>query len=290
MRNLAVACSIALASLGFSAAAWPEAPEFAYKNQAKLEPHIVSEPVSEPAVTGTEPAKIDENRLATVPAGDNQLLRAQIKARESTQIASEMAGRIEQLKVRDGEKFSAGQVLVGFHCSLEEAQLTKAKATLEKKRKTHEVNQKLEKLKSISVLQLDVSRTEQDEAAADVNVAEAVLEKCVIRAPFSGKVAEVTARAHQSVRPGDPLLEIINERDLEVEFMAPSKALPQLKPGSLFKVNLLETNKTYNAKIIRLGGKVDPVSQTIKVYGRITDGSSDVLPGMSGAIELSHSE
>jgi RND family efflux transporter MFP subunit len=219
-----------------------------------------------------------------------QLLRAQVKARESTQISSEMVGRISQLKIRDGQRFAAGQVLVAFNCSLEEAQLSKARATLEKKRKTHEVNQKLKKLNSISILQLDVSRAEEDEAKADVRVTQAMLGRCTIKAPFSGKVVEVTARAYQSVRPGDPLLEIINEKDLEIEFIAPSKALPQLKPGNTFKVTLDETAKAYKAEIIRLGGRVDPVSQTIKVYGRITDNSVELLPGMSGAIELTPSK
>jgi membrane fusion protein, multidrug efflux system len=264
-----------------------EAPEFSYKNQPAAQPESTTQSeVAGSATAVVEPVKTEEN-LTPPASADSQLLRAQIKARESTQIASEMSGRINQLKIRDGEKFTAGQVLVGFHCSLEQAQLVKAKATLDKKRKTHEVNQKLEKLKSISVLQLDVSRAEEAEAVADVSVGEAVLDKCAIRAPFAGKVVDVTARQHQSVKPGDPLLEIIKENDLEVEFMAPSKALPQLKPGSGFKVSLMETNKTYQAKIVRVGGKVDPVSQTIKVYGRITESSSDVLPGMSGSVELS---
>lgn len=81
-------------------------------------------------------------------------------------------------------------------------------------------------------------------------------------------------------------MEIINDKDLEVEFIAPSKSLPQLKPGKLFKVILDETGKAYNAEIIRLGGKVDAVSQTIKVYGRITGNPTELLPGMSGAIVL----
>jgi membrane fusion protein, multidrug efflux system len=223
-------------------------------------------------------------------ASKEELLRAQIKAQESTQIASEMAGRISQLKIRDGERFHAGQILVAFNCSQENAELEKARATLEKKRKTHEVNQKLEHLKSISTLQLAVSKTEEDEASADVRVGQAIVAKCFIKAPFAGKVVDVTAHAHQSVRPGDPLLEIISEKDLEIEFIAPSKLLPQLKPGSTFKVKLTETDKTYNAAITRLGGRVDPVSQTIKVYARITDHSPEILPGMSGAIELSTAE
>ena len=233
---------------------------------------------------------IEASDSATIEAKSDQLLRAQIKARYSTQIASEMAGRINLLKIRDGERFNAGQLLVGFHCNMEEAELSKAKATLEKKRKTHEVNQKLAKLNSISTLELAVARTEEDEAKADVKMAEAGLERCTIKAPFSGKVVEVMARAYQSVKPGDPLLEIVNDKDLEIEFIAPSRALPKLQPGSNFKVTLDETKLTYNAQIIRVGGRVDPVSQTIKVYGRIIDNSSELLPGMSGSIELTPSE
>jgi len=85
---------------------------------------------------------------------------------------------------------------------------------------------------------------------------------------------------------GDPLLEILNDKELEVEFMAPSNSLPQLALGRHFKVSLNETNKTYQGEITRLGGKVDPVSQTIKVYGRIIDKETELLPGMSGAVEL----
>lgn len=246
----------------------------------------VSDAVSETTGKQTEISKTEEQSFEQMNPNSEQLLRAQIKARESTQISSERSGRISQLKIRDGERFSAGQVLVGFHCNLEEAQLSKAKAALEKKTKTYEVNQKLEKLKSISTLELDVSKAEENEAKADVRVSEAVLDRCTIKAPFAGKVVEVTARAYQSVREGDPLLEIVNDKDLEIEFIAPSRTLPQLESGKSFKVKLDETAKTYHAKIIRIGGRVDPVSQTIKVFGRIIDNSAELLPGMSGAIEL----
>ena len=217
-------------------------------------------------------------------------LRAQLKARESTLISSEMNARVSQLKLHDGERFSAGQILVSFHCTLEEAQLSKTRATLEKKIKTYEVNQRLEKLSSIGALELAVSKAEADEAKADVQVAQAVLDRCVIKAPFSGKVAEIIARPYQSVRVGDPLLEILDDKTLEVEFMAPSRTLLKLKPGKHFRVTLDETTKTYEAEIIRLGGKVDPVSQTIKVYGRIIDKTDELLPGMSGAVELTSAQ
>jgi RND family efflux transporter MFP subunit len=263
----------------YSLCAAAEAPEFSYKKpSADALPSFTQSPIESgaPGLSSPDPAKF----------GAGQLLRAQVKAMQSTLISSEMSGRIDQLKLRDGERFSAGQVLAGFNCVLEEAQLNKAKATLEKKRKTYEVNQKLSKLKSISTLELEVSKAEEAEAQADVGVAEATVSRCVIKAPFSGRVTEVMAKPFQTVRQGEPLLEIINENDLEIEFMAPSNALPQLTPGAVFKVTLGETAKAYYAQIVRLSGKVDPVSQTIKVYGRITEDSSEVMPGMSGSIEL----
>jgi len=234
-----------------------------------------------PIVVSAEPsAPVEKLNETSSP------LRAQLKARQSTLIASEMNARINQLKLRDGERFSEGQVLVSFHCTLEEAQLNKAKATLEKATKTYEVKQRLEELHSIGALELAVAKAEEGEAKAEMQVAQAVIGRCVIKAPFSGIVTDVTAKPYQTAKAGDPLLEILDDKDLEVEFMAPSKALPELKLGRHFQVTLNETNKTYQGEITRLGGKVDPVSQTIKVYGRITDKTAELVSGMSGAVEL----
>jgi RND family efflux transporter MFP subunit len=220
---------------------------------------------------------------------ENLHLRAQLKARQSTLVSSEISARISHLKLHDGEHFSAGQVLVGFHCNLEEAQLSKSQATLGKKLKVYEVNQQLEDRRSIGALELAVSKAEAEEAKADVRITQAMLDRCVIHAPFSGKVSEVIARLYQSVRPGDPLLEILDDKDLEVEFMSPSRSMPHLTVGKHFKITLDEVAKTYTAEITRVGGKVDPVSQTIKVYGRIIDKADELLPGMSGAIEFTSS-
>jgi RND family efflux transporter MFP subunit len=236
-------------------------------------------------LTGLHPGLALADKAAAAPTEELHL-RAQLKARQSTLISSEMNARINQLTLHDGERFSAGQTLVSFHCTLEEAQLSKTQATFDKKLKTHEVDQRLANLHSIGVLELAVAKAEAEEAKADVQVARAILERCAIKAPFAGKVSEIIARPYQSVRVGDPLMEIQGDKNLEVEFMAPSRVLLQLTPKKHFRVTLEETGKTYPAEITRLGGKVDPVSQTIKVYGRIIDSTNELLPGMSGAVEL----
>jgi hypothetical protein len=47
-----------------------------------------------------------------------------------------------------------------------------------------------------------------------------------------------------------------------------------------------ETGKTYGAQVSRLGARVDPVSQSIKVTAVIEGRPAELMAGMSGRIML----
>jgi membrane fusion protein, multidrug efflux system len=81
-------------------------------------------------------------------------------------------------------------------------------------------------------------------------------------------------------------LEILDDRSLEVELIAPSRWRAWLKPGCGFAVHIEETDKTYPAVITRVEGRVDPVSQTIKVFGEIQGDANDLMAGMSGRANI----
>jgi hypothetical protein len=49
-----------------------------------------------------------------------------------------------------------------------------------------------------------------------------------------------------------------------------------------FQLHVDETGSSYPAKITRIGGRVDPVSQSIKVVGEITADAPELTAGMSG--------
>ena len=58
----------------------------------------------------------------------------------------------------------------------------------------------------------------------------------------------------------------------------------------LDEIKLDETGKSYPAKITRVNGKIDPVSQTIKVAAVIDGEFKDIAPGMSGVLVISPPE
>jgi RND family efflux transporter MFP subunit len=217
-------------------------------------------------------------------AGVPQVIRAQLVPRAFTTLSSETAARIDRISRRAGEHFQKGETLVEFDCVAQRAQVARARAVLKAAEKTYAVNRRLFDMKSLSGLELEVSAAEIDKAKADLAVAEATQSKCIVEAPFPGVVADQKARESQYTTPGQPLLEILNDRDLELEFIVPSAWLRWLKTGFAFSVAIDETDRTYRAHVALLGGRVDPVSESIKVTGVIDGDARDLMAGMSGRV------
>ena len=223
---------------------------------------------------------------AVKPGAERQDIRAQLSPQRFTTLAAEIGAKVNRLPVSEGGSFKSGQALIVFDCSLQTAQLNKARAALSGAEKTFTVNTRLSELGSIGKAELAVSYSEVAKNRAEVAAMAAMLAKCTVVAPFSGRVSEQKVREQQYVQPGQALLEIIDDSVLELEFIAPSRWLSWLKAGHGFQVRIDETGKTYPAKVLRIGAKVDPVSQSVKLAAAINGKFPELIAGMSGTVLL----
>src|SRR5690606_19096786 len=73
-------------------------------------------------------APVAKPAAAASQAEAEPIIRAQLSPLESTVLSSRLAGKIDKVHVREGERFEKGQRLVTFDCSLHQAQLAKAQA------------------------------------------------------------------------------------------------------------------------------------------------------------------
>jgi RND family efflux transporter MFP subunit len=217
---------------------------------------------------------------------DRQEIRAQLAPQRYTTLAAEIGARINRLSAKEGSPFKAGQMLIGFDCSLQAAQHQRARAALTGAETTLSANKRLTELGSIGKVEVEVSQAEVGKARAEIASTGAMLGKCQINAPFPGRIADLRVREGQYVQPGQALMEILDDSVLELEFLVPSKWLAWLAVGYGFQVKIDETGKTYPAKVLRIGARVDPVSQSIKIVAAIDGKFADLLSGMSGRINL----
>lgn len=209
-------------------------------------------------------------------------VRTHLSPRTFTTLSSEMDGKIETLAVREGDRVKRGQPLVRFNCGVEIARAEKAKTLATQTANVAAAYARLYKLKAKSELEVAEAKSNAAAAKAEAAVMSETLKRCAVAAPFSGRVFELHVQRYQYVLTGEPLMGILNDRDLELELIVPSNWLPWLTPKTAFSIQIEELDKTYRATVTSIGARVDPVSQSIKVKAAINGAHPELMSGMGG--------
>lgn len=208
--------------------------------------------------------------------------RAMLAPQAEAVLASELSARIEAIPFNSGERFRKGDTLVAFDCAAFRAVLAEARAAM--RGAVHKLDnaRKLATLKSAGQLELDLAEAEVERAQARAQAAAVPVDRCVIRAPYAGRVVERKAQPHESAAPGQPLIAVLDDSRIEVRMLVPSAWLRWLKPGTPFTLTVDETGLGYRGRVARLGARVDAVSQSVAAVGLLDGAADGIVAGMSG--------
>lgn len=246
---------------------------------------IATSQTSAPQSSSTQktiPQKPASQKSATPPA----TIRFVIKAPQEAQLSSQMSGKLLRFLFQNGATFRKGDRLAEFDCNERQALLEKANASKLKAEQIEASQKQLRNLKAISDLEYDIARAGLREANADVTMAQAQVSQCYVTAPYAGRVVKRIANQYENMTPGTPLLQIVESGTLRIDLLVPSQWLRWLKQGTQFDVQIDELNTTVKAKVVSLGARVDPASQTIDIRAEFMGTPQGLLPGMSGTADF----
>lgn len=246
-----------------------------------------------PSLAAGEGAPSSQSRISALLSGEDEkgaapqaALRPEIRVRVTsarhTVISSQLPGVVAQVAVRDGDRFEKDQVLIALESSALEIELKRAKANLRRQELILKMTREQVQYQAKGELELDIAKADLAQAAAEVELITSHMDKARIRVPFAGRVGAVAVKELQFITEGQPLLEIIDESAMELEFIVSSQWLPWFKPGYAFSVGIDETGRKYQAVLERLGGKVDPLSRSVNAYARLLEPDTELMEGMSG--------
>lgn len=206
-----------------------------------------------------------------------------IRSNNQITFSSETTSSVAKIWVKEGSRFVKNDILLELDCRIQQAELSKAVAQQRATNLAEASAQKLKKYDSISDFELVKADADAKIADAEVSKLKAIVEKCTIKAPFNGAVADLMVHDFETVRQGDPLLKIISMDNLEFDIQIPSVWLKWLHVGSIVNVHINEIQKNITATINRINPLIEPISQTVKIIAAIspTD-TAALLPGMSG--------
>ena len=261
-----------------------EAAEAAAREKKPADRETPPRPASAGDADRTKPAgpkQAEAKGVETSEAISRQnIVRAEIRPVNLTVLSAPYDGAIAAILARDGDSVDKDQAVVRFDTRAEEQALVAAEAL------AAGTFERLGTLPEGPSREREALAAEYVRQSAQVKAQQARLTQGVIVAPFAGTITEVHAKAGEHVRQGAPIMEIAESGSLEIVCAVPSHWVRWLKPGHIVWVYVDETAKSYEAVLVRLGGKVDSASKTIRAYARFSSPQAELLPGMSGSASI----
>lgn len=217
---------------------------------------------------------------------DEEQIRVLLAPAQETTLSSGMPARVREVLVTLGSSFKTGQTLVRFECAEQEARLKMSAAELAAARESHEAKLRLQGLQQAGEVEVALAASAVEKAGAQQDLYRAQREQCELTAPFSGRAVRVTVRAHESVGAGQALLDLVSDGPLKLRLNVPGKWVSWLRAGTPFTISVDETSREYAATVTALNARVDAMSQTIEIEGRLSAQAEELLPGMSGTAQF----
>ena len=203
-----------------------------------------------------------------------------VKALNYAVIKARVAGEVKEIKVREGNSVTAGQVLaridpLEYQRRFEQAQeqASAAKSQMEIAQRQWDTNKALVDQGFISKTALDNSLASfqgavasHKAAIAGADVARKSLDDSVLRAPFSGVIAVRAAQLGERVGIDAKVLELVDLRQLEVEApLSPSDSL-DIKMGQTARLQIEDRADLVTAHVTRMSPSAQAGSRSVLVY------------------------
>ncbi len=198
-------------------------------------------------------------------------------------LSSQVSSIVEKIYKRMGEYFKKGELLLKIDDTIFQANYKKSEAAVNRAEVLLYTRQQLYKDKIISYIDLKDAEASAASAEAEFVLASTQLDGAYVLAPYDGRVISLSIEENELPQPGQALMEIEETDRLLAKILYPSIYYNTLTIGAKIKLHINETNTDVDARIIRIGGAIDPSSATIAVDAEIDNSEGKLMSGMTGS-------
>ena len=228
------------------------------------------------------------------PSAEGDVYASNLMVDHDVTVSSQITGVIDVIHVDRGSVVTKGQPLATLHLGEFDADVKQMKENMELARAQLERAKALSAGNIMSKADLDTARAQFAVAVANWEKAKAVREYAVVRAPFSGVVAEKYARVGQKVvEVGTlPLFRIVASEPLLARVYVKEQDLMRIHRGDKVEIvpdSFPKARTTGSVQFI--SPSVDPASGTFQVVVQVhRDQSQPVLrPGVAVKVHFNNS-
>ena len=172
-------------------------------------------------------------------------------------VSPDEQGRVELLKVREGDRVKKGDLLFTVDDDLQEADVAVKQAALTN------ATQAFDRAKELLTSAAGTRKTYDDaeaavrQAKANLDWSKTRLERRTARSPADGTIQQIYFRPGETVAPGRPVLSLLPPENLKLRFFAPETLVPAIKYGQTVAVSCDGCAAGLTAKVTFISGSAE---------------------------------
>ena len=215
-------------------------------------------------------------------------LQGDVKTKQNVLIYPEMAGTLQRVYVKEGQRVKKGQLLAAIDDGGMSSQVSQLKTQAELAKTTFERQKRLWEQKIGSEIQYLQAKSSYEATENAVKQAQSQLGKSTIRAPFSGIIDDVIKDQGTVVAPGPgaEVFRIVNLSDMFITVDVPENNLGGISKGKEAKVYFPVLGDTVISKIRQTGNFINPSNRAFSVEIPVPNKKGNIKPNLSARVSL----
>ena len=186
--------------------------------------------------------------LASCDNSNDRVLQGWVEA-ELIFVSPDEQGRVEALKVREGDRVKKGDLLFTVDDDLQKADVVVRNTAVINAQQAFDRAKELLKSAAGTQRTYDDAEAALRQAKANLEWAQTRLARRNAHSPSDGTIEQIYYRPGETVPAGRPVVALLPPGNLKIRFFAPQAVLPELKYGDVVGISCDGCDKGLTAKI-----------------------------------------
>ncbi|GIV28009.1 MAG: RND transporter [Bacteroidia bacterium] len=206
---------------------------------------------------------------------------------ENVTLSAEAAGQIKSILVKEGQKVSAGQVLVKLNTATIESSIEEVKTALDLATTVYERQKRLWEQKIGSEIQYLQAKNNKESLEQKLKTLQTQLALSIVKAPGDGIVDEIFRKEGEMVMPGTPLIQFVNLNNMKMLADVSEMYVKSVKQGDKAIVNFPALGiENLEANINRTSNVINIKNRTFKVEVGLPNKDQILKPNAIGMLKI----
>lgn len=202
-------------------------------------------------------------------------------------ITAQSMGKIESIRVKEGQQVSKGQVLALINADVLKKQIAELENRMELAQTVYERQEKLWKQNIGSEIQYLQAKNDRDAFKKSLQLLNEQYELTVVKAPFSGKIDEILPKEGETVSMGSPMFRLINLSEVYIKADVAENNLNSIHIGDTVFVTFPSYNQRKVQSVVsRIGDFINPNNRTFKIRVNVPNPDLSLKPNMLAELHI----